>query len=89
MAKRQKKAEKRSDLKYFPMDPNYFPPPSPHTGKCNSIHLCDDLETTVKFIKAKEDGKKDGDYLDGLEMNMNKITSYGQQQREQLEAEKS
>ena len=43
----------------------------------------------MKFIKAKEDGKKDGDYLDGLEMNMNKVTSYGQRQREQLEAEKS
>merc|ERR1711867_143221 len=41
-----------------------------------------DLDTTVKFIEAKESGKKAGVYLDSGEADLNKITGYRQAQRE-------
>ena len=44
-----------------------------------------DLESTIKFIEAKESGKKAGLYLDGSEVDVNKVTGYRQQQREQVE----
>ena len=37
-----------------------------------------DLDTTIKFIEAKESGKKAGVYLDNGEAALNKITSYRQ-----------
>ena len=42
-----------------------------------------DLENTVKFVEAKESGKKAGVYLDGGEVDVNKVTGYKQAQREQ------
>ena len=45
-----------------------------------------DLETTIKFVEAKEAGKKAGDYLDNGDLNVNKLTGYKQSQREGLES---
>ena len=42
-----------------------------------------DLENTVKYVEAKESGKKAGDYLDSGEADVNKMTGYKQVQREQ------
>ena len=44
-----------------------------------------DLEMTVKFVEAKEAGRKAGDYLDGGDAAVNKVTGYRRLQREQLE----
>ena len=41
-----------------------------------------------EVYQGERSWENDGDYLDGLEMNMKKVTSYGHQQREQLEVEK-
>ena len=41
-----------------------------------------DLDNTVRFIEAKESGRKAGAYLDGGEADLNKITGYRQTQRE-------
>ena len=43
------------------------------------------LEMTVKFVEAKEAGRKAGDYLDGGDATVNKVTGYRRLQREQLE----
>ena len=40
------------------------------------------LDATVKFIEAKESGKKAGVYLDGGDAGLNKVTGYKQAQRE-------
>ena len=48
-----------------------------------------DLESTIKFIEAKESGKKAGLYLDGSEVDVNKVTGYRQQQREQVEHDRN
>ena len=40
-----------------------------------------DLDTTVKFIEAKESGRKAGAFLDSNEAGLNKMTSYRQAQR--------
>ena len=42
------------------------------------------LDTTVKFIEAKESGKKAGVYLDSEDACLNKVTGYRQAQREYL-----
>ena len=40
------------------------------------------LDETVKFIEAKETGRKAGVYLDSGEADLNKVTEYKQVQRE-------
>ena len=42
-----------------------------------------DLENTVKYVEAKESGKKAGDYLDSGEADVNKVTGYKQVQKDQ------
>ena len=42
------------------------------------------LETTVKFIEAKESGRKAGVFLDSGDAGLNKVTGYRQAQRENL-----
>ena len=42
-----------------------------------------DLENTVKYVEAKESGKKAGDYLDSGEADVNKVTGYKQVQKEE------
>ena len=41
-----------------------------------------DLDATIKFIEAKESGKKAGVFLDNGEAALNKITSYRQSQKD-------
>ena len=43
-----------------------------------------DLDTTVKFIEAKESGRKAGAFLDSSEVGLNKMTSYRQVQKQNL-----
>ena len=43
-----------------------------------------DLDTTVKFIEAKESGRKAGAFLDSSEAGLNKVTSYRQAQKQDL-----
>merc|ERR1711867_232017 len=43
-----------------------------------------DLNTTVKFIEAKESGRKAGAYLDSGDAGLNKVTGYRQAEREGL-----
>ena len=44
-----------------------------------------DLESTVKFIEAKEAGTKAGVYLDGVVTDVNKVTGYKKMQKDQVE----
>ena len=39
------------------------------------------LDTTVKFIEAKESGRKAGAFLDSSEAGLSKMTSYRQSQK--------
>ena len=47
-----------------------------------------DLDATIKFIEAKESGKKAGVFLDNEEAALNKITSYRQTQKDKSNVEK-
>ena len=46
------------------------------------------LDDTVKFIEAKESGRQAGAFLDGGEVDTNKITSYKQNLRDQVITER-
>ena len=43
-----------------------------------------DLVTTVRFVEAKESGRKARVFLDSSEAGLNKVTSYGQAQKQDL-----
>ena len=46
------------------------------------------LDTLVKFVEAKESGRKAGRYLDSGEVEVNKVTGYRLSQREQMLADR-
>ena len=46
------------------------------------------LDDTVKFIEAKESGRKAGAFLDSGEIDANKITSYKKNVQEQVVSER-
>ena len=48
-----------------------------------------DLDTTVKFIEAKEFGRKAGAFLDSSEAGLNKVTNHRQAQRLDLVDERT
>ena len=48
-----------------------------------------DLDATVKFIEAKESGRKAGAFLDSSEAGVNKMTTYRQTHKQDLMAAKS
>ena len=48
-----------------------------------------DLEKTVKIVEAKEAGKKAGDYLDSSDLQVSKVSSYSETQRDLMEQDRT